>query len=119
HAPAKVDEFLVGVGLEAVAEGLQVGTQLASQFRPTRLLVNKLRGVGPDGQHRGTDGQRLTIAVGDLTPVGGNGHVAHAALVALILQEALVQYMQLDDAPADRDAAYSERTDDQPESPGM
>src|SRR5690606_3012625 len=63
--------------------------------------------------------QRLAVAIGDLPAVGGNRHMAHAALVALILQEAFVQHMQLDDSPAHGDAAYGECADDQPETPGM
>ncbi len=119
HAPPQIDELFVGIGLEALAEGRQIGTQGAGKLRPVSLLIDQLRRVGPNGQHRCTDCQRLTVAVGDLPPVSRNRHMAHTALVALTAQEAFVQHMQLGNAPDNRCAAQPQQPDNQAKTPGV
>ena len=119
HAATQVDELLVGVCLEAFAEGRQVSAQRSGKRRPMRLLIDQLRGVGPNSKYRGADRQRLAVAVGNLATMGRDRHMAHATFVALAFQEALVQHVQLGNPPAHGHAAQAEHAHHQAETPGV
>ena len=98
----QVDEFFVGLGFQALSQGLAVLPQGSGQFRPLVLGNLQFLGVGPQGGHRGTDGQRLAVTVGDQATVCRNRDVPQAASVTLADQEVAVDDLKVEDAPDDR-----------------
>lgn len=75
-------------------------------------------GVGPQGGDRGTDRQRFTVTVGDQAAVSRDRDVTQAARIALPLEEITVDYLQVDDAPADGTDHQRQQADHHAEAPG-
>ena len=119
HMPAQVNELLVCIGPQASGQGIRIHTQRSGQLGPTLGLLHQMLRIGPQGHHRRTDRQRLTMAIGNLAAVCRNRQMTHAALVTLVFQEALIEHMQIDNAPADQQGSQQQKTRHQTKTPGI
>ena len=113
----QVDEFFIGLGFQAFGQGLAVLPEGSGQFRPLVLGNLQLFGVGPQGGHRGTDGQGLAITVGDQATVCRNWNMPQAAGVTLADQEVAIDHLQVEDAPDDRAHHQCQQAEHQTEAP--
>ena len=104
--------------MQALGKSRRIGAQGPCQLWPTGFMADQLGRVGPQGQYRGTDRHGLAMAVSDQATVGRNDRVAYAAFVALALEEAVIEHVQLHDPPGNRQATYSQKPYDDRKAPG-
>ena len=117
QASDQIDELFIGLGFKPLGQGFRVLAKCHGQRRPAILGQLHFLGIGPEGGHGRTDGQRLAIAIGDQTAVRGNRNVPDTACIALPLEEVTVDHLQVDDAPGNRRHHDRQQTQHYTETP--
>ena len=98
HVAHEIDEFAVEAARHAPSEPLWITVERLGEPHELLRRLRELGGVGPDRIHRRAHRERVAVAVEDHAAVGRELCDAGEARIALLLEKALVDDLQVDRA---------------------